>query len=415
MRHRQDVAILGAGIDALAASMALSQRGIDHLWVAERSRVGGHFRGWTPGSCSIGLQDLGMVALEPDFRGAVAAPLANYCGQIGSDIRPFLPEAFAFLKARGLRKEELAVTTLYRGEEFPDYFIADCFDALDSLDDTERRLIAAELEERISWDNDIRHKSSPVSGIHGIQLAEVLTRALGPRMTKEFFSDFLSCLVPDGEVLASDHRLVWMPLYWPSSVSDFLTSGKRLPKVDFWSDQSGLVATFVSRLVDEAIDQTACQLTDSVTSEAEPRIVLDFAAPIGPRRRVSIAVAHFCIDETSPRSVFITQPIHGFFRISFRRTVSGTSAILEAGGNPKDHDATLEQGRELLESVFGIRALCPGDVMTGFVPVSRPQVDEAPYAPLDGAFGANLGLNFNESLVRGLAAAQQLVEKYDYR
>jgi hypothetical protein len=354
-----------------------------------------------------------MVALEPDFRSALAAPLSNYRGQIGSDIRPYLPEAFAFLEACGLVKEELPVTTLFRGKEYPDYFIADCFDALDSLDSTDRRSISGELEERVFWDDAIRHKGSPLGVMHSTRLTEALTSTLGPRMADEFFSDFLSCLVPDGDVLASDHRLVWIPLYWPSSVSDFLASGKRLPKVDFWNDQSGLVATFVSRLVDKAIDQAACQLTDSVASEAEPRIVLDFAAPLARRRRVAITVAHFCIDETSPRSVFIAQPTYGFFRISFRRTPLGSSAILEAGGDPKDHDATLEQGRAFLKAVFGLRTLCPGDVTSGFVPVSRPHVDETPYAPLSGTFGANLGLNFNESLVRGLAAAKRLVDNYD--
>jgi hypothetical protein len=429
---RERVTIVGSGLDALVAVHELSKSHVNVEWLSPTNRIGGHFAGWQ-GQCGE-LVDIGMVALEKDVRDSLPRPMTEYSGQVHADARPFLWEMFDALLRMGLDPIPLQIAVLDGEQEVGDYFISDDLSALSHLIRSDRlgtanigtlRARLGELQAR-QLESQLRSKSiSADLGQEG-SLLEVLRRTWGRELSRFLFEDFLREIDPDGLTAARDHRLVWTPLYWPSSIEDELARPGSLPTLPCLGHRSGSVATFIQGLLNETREQDSVMfsvdlsLTPTRLVSDEPAILRVDLRPLPTPsvNRSAIRIVHFCASHGLNKSEFVRSPQQGCFRLNWRSGPNSESVSLEFGVGVADlsDEDCVERAAQLLRAL-NVTSECPGSVVSGRVPLALPRLDygESEFSPLSSRFGQNMGLNFNESVLRGLATAGHLLERLGER
>jgi hypothetical protein len=421
----ESVTVVGSGIDALVCSASLLHRGVTPRLLVETDRLGGHFAGWSPGCGS--LVDLGMVALEDDVRDTKQLPLAHYNGEAGVTLRPFLGEVFARLRQLGWQFQELQTGVYTSDQIVPDYFISD---RLDYLRDPKNQLritrVRAELTDGLKFESLIRNKNRAGMLLKDIPLLPLLERSLGLELASHLFGGLIAELDPDGKVQAIDHRLIWLPLYWPSTLLQILEDGEGLPANRFLTTIEGSVAASVAGLASSLREAEVIEmLVDGHLGPPRSRSVarddmstssmlIDFREPRRQGSSTILRVVHFCAAVTRSETFFLRSPINGAFRVNLRTGAPLGSVSVEFGSSATSFsDEEIVRSARVLIERFGVIPGCDGATVTGRVSLSGRSTPGKleDYVPLCSQFGQNGATNFNEAVTRGLAVADLLYQR----
>lgn len=398
--------ILGSGLDALACSLRLTQLSVHHAWSPETS-PGSHFGGWMTKCRNERRVDLGMVLLEPGPAISASTHFSEYSCQEGPEARSFLPGLMSWIQETALVPlHSHPVYTMLRGKLFPDFFIADNLEALSSFTRAELKTIRGELLTASSEGREIR----PSSKDHEQQtLGDALMRSVGPTIYREFFGTYLS-LFPAAETLPFQlHRQLWLPMYWTQSIEEAVISRRQpFPPARFLAPANSSVAQMVQGFSDQA---TSSKYRHSGVPPQQSDKFLDFRPGSSkPANSVEYAVVHFCVKSQDERStVFFADVPNRVTRLSFYPT--GTNANHPS---PSDYVVALEipssdglSEKQLIDDArlvlreTGTNPCCEGAVKRLKFGYGQP----------DSPTGLCGGTNFNETLLRGLSAAEQLVSK----
>lgn len=249
-----EVAVIGSGLDALICSAALLDLKVKHQIFLDSERVGGHFAGWKP-RCGSHV-DAGMVALEEDARGVTEQlPLSRYQGQVGSAARLILRSAFHRLRDLGFSFTPLSVGAYTHGRVVPDYFISDDLTSLRDLCRTTGQLGWPDFSsvEMYQLESETLRKAEPQSPQTEKTLGNVLHATWGTELSDYLFGGLLRELDPHGTVRAPDHRLVWIPLYWPSTTLRALDPGVGIDKATFLASTRRAVARDIGNVTERVL------------------------------------------------------------------------------------------------------------------------------------------------------------------
>lgn len=419
-----EVVVIGSDLDALICSASLLDLGVKHEIFVDPERVGGHFAGWKPRCGS--LVDAGMVALEEDARRVTEhLPLSDYQGQVGVAARPFLRSAFDRLRDLGFSTKPLSVGVYTHGRVVPDYFISDDLTYLRNLDETTGRRARPDFAsvQMHRLESEILRKAEPQSPLKGKALGSVLDATWGTELSDYLFGGLLRELDPRGTVRARDHRLVWIPLYWPSTIARALDIGIGIDHATFLTSMRGAVARDIGKVAERvlsSIRNTDVSKSEFSTPNGGPsassldqrrELVVDFRVARVQVPGSIIRIVHFCTESTRNETIFLRVPDEGLFRVNWRSGTEGSDVCLEFGVSSSDWaDAQLiEYARDYLIRQ-DTRTTCEGDCLRGRVGLSSRHEIAVPsaFAPTSSYFGANRSANFNESLLRGLSAAQHI-------
>jgi hypothetical protein len=169
--------------------------------------------------------DRGMVLVEPQRTKDLENDLSLYDGQFRSSSLTFLHHVTRWIRNLGITLEDVRVETLFRGQRYGDFFIADQFDALHGLTEQERRQILFEIDNNMK-NKDFTHPKFKNDGDwyarNKYYQSSELT--IGKTISENFFKPFLNKMHGGDfqKLIASEHRSSWVPFYYPESVSAWI-------------------------------------------------------------------------------------------------------------------------------------------------------------------------------------------------
>jgi len=339
-----EVTVVGSGLDALICSASLLDLRVGHELLVDSRRLGGHFAGWMP-RCGAHV-DMGMVALEEDTRGTIEQfSLGSYQGQVGVAARPYLRSAFDRLRELGFSFSPLLVGVSSGGQVGPDYFISDDLSFLAELCRSADRLGLPDFSTVAmrQLESDIRSKAEPQSPLMEKSLVSVLNDTWGRELSDYLFGGLLRELDPQGVVNASDHRQVWIPLYWPSTIARVLDTGQGIDKASFLASRRGPLARDIAIVAERVlasirvsdVSQSEIFTTDgkqqNSSLDGKSHVLVDFRLERRHVPSTTIHIVHFCTEAGRNETLFLRERIEGLFRVNWRSGDEGSDVCHEFG------------------------------------------------------------------------------------
>lgn len=253
--------IIGDNFACLTALHKLSSNGVNVIHISQGKKLGGHFAGV---ETNEGVFDIGMVLLELNFNGNTKL----------EDMNPFhftgWIESFDYIKSwisNSLEFQSITSPKVYiNGELYPDYLIADKLDCFISLNEEIFPVIPNKAE--------LHPKNKHNSNLYEhVSFKEVSIATLGHEFYYQFAHPWIQKLLgekSDIPFLAKYHRALWLPLYYPETVSDFVSKSdnKGIEEYVFHRPKVGTVADWTRRLSKEIegnhyVIKRQCKLEDN--------------------------------------------------------------------------------------------------------------------------------------------------------
>lgn len=233
--------VIGDNLACLTALHKLSSLGINVLHLSEGKKLGGHFAGL---ETSEGIFDIGMVLLELNFEGK--KPLeeldqSNFTGWT---------ESFSYTNlwiSNTLDVQRIESPKIYvKGQLRPDYLIADQLDCFSDFKE-----MSLNISNKLGALHPRNKHTSDIYEAISFQNATIAT--LGQEFYYQFMYPWMQKLLlknVDIPFLAKHHRIVWLPLYYPETISDYLGQLKinGIKEYHFHRPKLGTVANWVRRL-----------------------------------------------------------------------------------------------------------------------------------------------------------------------
>ena len=212
--------VVGSSLAALVAVNDFSRSG-PLTWVKTNPYIGGHFAGIKHDNM---LLDLGMVLLEPFGGGENFSKNEVPLKQSGLK---HVEKIFSWLDKNGEFFLPIEIETKVRGAVFSDYLIADNLDFLSSLSVEEKSIIESQISQII---DSPRVPHPNLKNIDEkflkMDLSYVQRNTVGDHFFTKYLNSWLNRINSGiGESLcARDHRLAWIPFYYPETIKNALFS-----------------------------------------------------------------------------------------------------------------------------------------------------------------------------------------------
>lgn len=243
--------VVGTNLAALICATEISGAGHHVAFSAEKG-FAGHFRGIDFGN---NREDLGMILLEPP-RTESKAPIDEYAGESRAEAAKYADHFIDWLANRNIQFTDVEVLTLFRGELIEDYFIRDSLKVLDYLNASERDQIRTEIRQnQANNQSDDFHPSnkntSPEFKNHNFRTA--VANTAGETFFNVLFAPWLEKAYGDSshELVAAEHRIAWMPLYYPETVVQALEGNRSLKEHVFLYPANSSFAQLISELEEQ--------------------------------------------------------------------------------------------------------------------------------------------------------------------
>jgi len=341
------ITIVGSGLSSLVCAFELIRTGerVQHV-ISDRAPLGGHFSGL---KSARGLDDIGMVLLEPRLS-IPHRPLSEFLGESGRSANGFVHEVFSWLKNLGVALERVPITSRFQSSEFPDILISDNLEVINHLNcnDVETRRCL-----QFGVTNLALHpKFKETNELSRLPIDDALPKIYGNN-----YADFLLGVVQKiaGQLglklTARHHRALWMPLYYPETLYQAISSGRStLSSLEFLKPKYAGVSSIVSylrqelqasnlysQLVDEwssIADLNAILLHPSIASSRQVKIFCDeslfYSVPAKvPTASIGVAIGTSSTD-VQPRVIHSLDRSSGWFRVSLGLS-SDRSCAIELG------------------------------------------------------------------------------------
>ena len=215
--------VIGSSLAALVAVAKISE--VENVtWVQTSKRIGGHFSGI---SLDGHIKDAGMVLLEPfeDFDGLVP-DFAIYGKESRHDVRSVIPFAFDWLRSRGIDFTPANVFTSYNERLIEDFYIKDSLNLIRCLPLDVRQKISQEIVELDAIRLSPIHPREKLknSAFENMTFEEAVIKTIGPTYLREVISPWANSFASGRalEVVAIEHRSMWLPMYFPESILNAL-------------------------------------------------------------------------------------------------------------------------------------------------------------------------------------------------
>lgn len=257
------LAIVGNTLAVLVAATERAKRGLATTVINSTGSWGGYFAGV---QADGRRWDAGMVCYEfTSFREPKAPPaLASYDPTRRNDVGRFVRVVQDYVAARqSTRVIELPQMSLH-GRWLPDLLLANGLDALPQLDCAkparEELRVAARLGRSPQvpvWHPSRKHEWRPdgrsdTGALFDIDTASRLNH--GHVLHEAVFAPFARQVLSRdaGNLAALFHRVPWLPLYWPETLSAWLEGRRQaLPPTEFSYPQGACVADLCATLAAE--------------------------------------------------------------------------------------------------------------------------------------------------------------------
>lgn len=216
----------------------------------------GHFGGINNTGHQI---DAGMLLIEPP-RSEVRYSLESYNGEERSESVPFHFAAIDWFNEY-LDLESVEIQALFRGKLVADYFIRDSLEVLSHLDETEKSKIKVEAISATSLLSSSGHhpsKKLTEPWFEKVSFKQAVASSIGETFYETLFRPWLQKMYGSDseELVAKEHRIGWMPLYYPETVLDALNSQIVLQEHQFLYPARSSFAEFITRLEADVISKS---------------------------------------------------------------------------------------------------------------------------------------------------------------
>ena len=393
--------ILGSSLAAVLCAVRLQEAGCVVALIPEDGvPIGKHFRGWDVEDCVI---DMGMVLLEPfPNRASLKALAKEELAPVDLETTKYVGAAYDWLSGYDFSQQGVLLETRWNAGNHRDFLVADDLAFLASADGQLTRTWVRELNESIKFLPEDWHPSNKRSvGFTRAPLAEYGPRVYGEHFWYDVLEPWVLSFGREAlHVLASRHRDIWLPLYWPETIRDALLNpdtvnfGKKFT-VPRHQSIGMLVRRLSSRVqTAKAADPTRAPIIDfrgGLRKTSKYFLEWRIGAAIVPQS-LPDGVRNFN-DRFSPA-----------IRISTRNLgAHGSSVTIEAR---KDCSAS-EMARMLASNDYDVETRNL-EVRNARLPVAArsenhpPNQDSEPWSP-------KVGSSFNDQLVGGIWAAERIL------
>ena len=233
--QKQSIAIVGSNISALVSAISCARQGLPVVLIGSKKHFGGHFGGMVVDDARF---DVGMLFFEfTSFKSKPGISISSYQeGRLGDSGR-FVSTVRDFVDSLGIKYHVAeSPKMIVEAQLLEDIFISNRLAALNKLGETTRQAI---LEETTgATDHDERHPSRkadwPVN--EAFNLEDISTHNHGPTFHRTFIEPMCQKLtgVSSRDLTAKYHRLSWLPIYYPETLSAQLSNQPQpLPETRF--------------------------------------------------------------------------------------------------------------------------------------------------------------------------------------
>ena len=239
--QRQPVAIVGSNISALVSAISCARQGLPVVMIGSRKHFGGHFAGMVVEDARF---DVGMLFFEfTSFKSEPGISISTYEDEKLGDAGRFVSTIRDFVDSLGIKYNVAEIPKMIVEERLlDDIFISNRLAALNELSTKTRQAI---LEETTgAADRDERHPSWkadwPVN--EAFNLEDISTYNHGHTFHRLFIEPMCQKLtgLSTKDLAAKYHRLSWLPLYYPETLSAQLSNQPQpLPETRFHYPEDG--------------------------------------------------------------------------------------------------------------------------------------------------------------------------------
>ena len=239
--QRQPVAIVGSNISALVSAISCARQGLPVVMIGSRKHFGGHFSGMVVEDARF---DVGMLFFEfTSFKSEPGISISTYEDEKLGDAGRFVSTIRDFVDSLGIKYNVAEMPKMIVEERLlDDIFISNRLAALNELSTKTRQAILEETT--AAADRDERHPARkadwPVN--EAFNLEEISTHNHGQTFHRLFMEPMCQKLtgLSTKDLAAKYHRLSWLPLYYPETLSAQLSNQPQpLPETRFHYPEDG--------------------------------------------------------------------------------------------------------------------------------------------------------------------------------
>jgi protoporphyrinogen oxidase len=239
--QRQPVAIVGSNISALVSAISCARQGLPVVMIGSRKHFGGHFSGMVVEDARF---DVGMLFFEfTSFKSEPGISISTYEDEKLGDAGRFVSTIRDFVDSLGIKYNVAEMPKMIVEERLlDDIFISNRLAALNELSTKTRQAILEETTAAV--DRDERHPARkadwPVN--EAFNLEEISTHNHGQTFHRLFMEPMCQKLtgLSTKDLAAKYHRLSWLPLYYPETLSAQLSNQPQpLPETRFHYPEDG--------------------------------------------------------------------------------------------------------------------------------------------------------------------------------
>ena len=248
-----DYIMVGNGVAAMVAASELARNGRQVLAWNPAPQWGAHFGGLDLAGERF---DIGMNFLEFTSFAAQCDRPESYSASIRNDSGRFTAVIRRYIEGLVTVVPTATPTSLYRGIFAPDLVISNQFALLDLLPEETKTCIRSELNSCIAafaadstW--HARNKIKDAERFAEASLERVSLANHGPTLHELLVESCCQRIIgqPSSAVSALLHRVVWLPIYHPETLLNYLSgSGAALKQTTFHYPQAGAFAAVIEAL-----------------------------------------------------------------------------------------------------------------------------------------------------------------------
>jgi hypothetical protein len=259
-----DILLVGNNLAMLVAALELAAKGRKVGLLLDGKSGGGHFAGTRLDGHDF---DIGMVLFERNASAEQSTDLGDYQPSRRNDSARFVALAASYLDRYVPTVPVPTPQVFAAGRRHADFVVSNRLDCFSSL--AEKESVRRELADTSSADGlHASHKfSSSEYDSATYEQASLFNHGL--TLHRVFFDPLCEKIlgVPSSTIMARYHRLGWLPLYYPETLTNAV-SGELdgLAEYSFWAAAGGFSGSFVKELL-RALQDSSVDITEGAVTE----------------------------------------------------------------------------------------------------------------------------------------------------
>lgn len=347
-----DILLLGNNLAVLVAALELAAKGQKVGLLLDGKAVGGHFGG-------VRLEDyefdIGMVLFECAASVPQSVDLNSYLLGQRNDSARFVTLVADYLERYVTTVRVPTPQVVVGGRRHADFVVANRLDWFGSLSDPEaivHELTEAPMRHELHASNKL---SSPAYDSASYEQASLFNH--GTTLHHACFRPLCEKIlgVPPATILARYHRLGWLPLYYPQTLTKALSGEPNcLAEYPFWSAVGGFSGEFVSKMLSE-LKRSSVDIVDGVVTEFKRNPYASYSVGIQGRKYQSQRLVLGCTQERASQLLLQSAPPR----------LDGVSVGILLGVVHRDHLLQVASCLFVADSEFSIYRITDHDACAG--------------------------------------------------